>query len=199
MSIRLESVTKIYPNGVKAVDDVTLEINPGEFVVLVGPSGCGKSTLLRMIAGLEDVSDGAIYIEDVDVTVFGATEKDPTRTITGKHCTYDEDTSDFQCNGDVHIHLDPRTTIFTEELVYNHRDGVATSPHHAHLEQECITGEADEFEYGVNSGLLKLNGHVKIDTPQKTELQTEAAVFQQKEAWTTMSGGLLTTASQSSW
>jgi multiple sugar transport system ATP-binding protein len=68
MSIRLDSVTKIYPNGVKAVDEITLEINPGEFVVLVGPSGCGKSTVLRMIAGLEDVSDGAIYIEDVDVT-----------------------------------------------------------------------------------------------------------------------------------
>src|SRR5262249_36799966 len=68
MSIRLESVTKIYPNGVKAVDDITLEINPGEFVVLVGPSGCGKSTVLRMIAGLEDVSDGAIFIEDVDIT-----------------------------------------------------------------------------------------------------------------------------------
>jgi multiple sugar transport system ATP-binding protein len=68
MSIRLDAVTKIYPNGVKAVDEITLEINPGEFVVLVGPSGCGKSTVLRMIAGLEDVSDGAIYIEDVDVT-----------------------------------------------------------------------------------------------------------------------------------
>jgi multiple sugar transport system ATP-binding protein len=68
MSIRLENVTKIYPNGVKAVDEITLEINPGEFVVLVGPSGCGKSTVLRMIAGLEDVSDGAIFIEDADVT-----------------------------------------------------------------------------------------------------------------------------------
>ena len=68
MSIRLEAVTKIYPNGVKAADEITLEINPGEFVVLVGPSGCGKSTVLRMIAGLEDVSDGAIFIEDVDVT-----------------------------------------------------------------------------------------------------------------------------------
>jgi len=134
--------------------------------------------------------DNKSMLEDVDVTVYGATEKDPTRTITGKRCTYDQDTSDFQCNGDVHIHLDPRTTIFTEELVYNHRDGVATSPHHAHLEQEGTTGEADEFEYGVNSGLLKLNGHVKIDTPQKTELQTQAAVFQQKEYWTTMSGGV---------
>jgi multiple sugar transport system ATP-binding protein len=76
MSIRLESVTKIYPNGVKAVDDITLEINPGEFVVLVGPSGCGKSTVLRMIAGLEDVSDGAIFIEDVDVTDKPPQERD---------------------------------------------------------------------------------------------------------------------------
>ena len=52
--IRVQNVTKVYPNGVKAVDDVTLEIADGEFLVLVGPSGCGKSTLLRMIAGLED-------------------------------------------------------------------------------------------------------------------------------------------------
>jgi multiple sugar transport system ATP-binding protein len=67
-SIELESVTKIYPNGVKAVDAVSLDIRPGEFVVLVGPSGCGKSTLLRMIAGLEDVTAGEVYIGDDDVT-----------------------------------------------------------------------------------------------------------------------------------
>jgi len=66
--ITLDSVTKIYSNGVKAVDAVDLEINEGEFVVLVGPSGCGKSTLLRMIAGLEDVSDGSIAIGGEDVT-----------------------------------------------------------------------------------------------------------------------------------
>jgi multiple sugar transport system ATP-binding protein len=66
--IQLAEVTKIYPNGVKAVDAVNLDIRDGEFVVLVGPSGCGKSTLLRMIAGLEDVTDGAVLIGDVDVT-----------------------------------------------------------------------------------------------------------------------------------
>jgi len=66
--ITLDAVTKIYANGVRAVDGVELEIRDGEFVVLVGPSGCGKSTLLRMIAGLEDVTDGAISIGDVDVT-----------------------------------------------------------------------------------------------------------------------------------
>jgi multiple sugar transport system ATP-binding protein len=66
--IRLDAVTKIYPNGVKAVDRISLDIRLGEFVVLVGPSGCGKSTLLRMIAGLEDVSMGDIYVGDLDVT-----------------------------------------------------------------------------------------------------------------------------------
>jgi multiple sugar transport system ATP-binding protein len=66
--IQLDEVTKVYPNGVKAVDAVSLDIREGEFVVLVGPSGCGKSTLLRMIAGLEDVTSGAVLIEDVDVT-----------------------------------------------------------------------------------------------------------------------------------
>jgi multiple sugar transport system ATP-binding protein len=66
--IRLDEITKVYPNGVLAVDEVTLDINEGEFVVLVGPSGCGKSTLLRMIAGLEDVTEGEILIDDRDVT-----------------------------------------------------------------------------------------------------------------------------------
>jgi multiple sugar transport system ATP-binding protein len=58
----------VYPNGVLAVNEVTLDIGEGEFVVLVGPSGCGKSTLLRMIAGLEDVTEGEILIDDNVVT-----------------------------------------------------------------------------------------------------------------------------------
>ncbi len=62
--IRLEDVTKRYPNGVAAVDDVSLDIADGEFMVLLGPSGCGKTTLLRMIAGLEDVTAGSIWIGD---------------------------------------------------------------------------------------------------------------------------------------
>jgi multiple sugar transport system ATP-binding protein len=66
--IRLENVSKVYPNGVCAVDDVSLEIHEGEFVVLVGPSGCGKTTLLRMLAGLEEITAGTAFIGDVDVT-----------------------------------------------------------------------------------------------------------------------------------
>jgi multiple sugar transport system ATP-binding protein len=60
--VTLEHVDKIYPGNVKAVSDFNLEIADGEFVVLVGPSGCGKSTTLRMVAGLEEISAGAIRI-----------------------------------------------------------------------------------------------------------------------------------------
>jgi multiple sugar transport system ATP-binding protein len=74
--IRLEDATKVYPNGFKALDALTLEIRDGEFVVLVGPSGCGKSTLLRMIAGLEDVTEGRIVIGDRDVTGLRPRDRD---------------------------------------------------------------------------------------------------------------------------
>jgi multiple sugar transport system ATP-binding protein len=66
--IRLEGVWKRFKGGVEAVRDVNLEVKPGEFMVLVGPSGCGKSTVLRMIAGLEETSEGRVFIGDRDVT-----------------------------------------------------------------------------------------------------------------------------------
>ena len=61
--LKLEHVYKVYPSGVQAVTDFTMEIEDKEFIVFVGPSGCGKSTTLRMIAGLEDISDGDLYID----------------------------------------------------------------------------------------------------------------------------------------
>ncbi len=62
--VTLQNVEKIYPGKVKAVRDLNLTINDGEFIVLVGPSGCGKSTTLRMIAGLEEITSGTIHIGD---------------------------------------------------------------------------------------------------------------------------------------
>lgn len=63
-SLSLRHVEKRYPNGYVAVKDFNLEIADKEFVIFVGPSGCGKSTTLRMIAGLEDISSGELYIDD---------------------------------------------------------------------------------------------------------------------------------------
>src|SRR5215213_5769015 len=60
--IKLENVTKRFPDGYEAVRDMSLDIKDGEFMILVGPSGCGKSTALRMIAGLEDITDGELRI-----------------------------------------------------------------------------------------------------------------------------------------
>jgi multiple sugar transport system ATP-binding protein len=75
-AIELEHVTKVFAGGVTAVDDVSLDIGAGEFIVLVGPSGCGKSTLLRMIAGLEEVSQGRVAIGDRDVTDLAPRDRD---------------------------------------------------------------------------------------------------------------------------
>src|SRR4029453_3777889 len=62
--INLINVNKVYPPDVKAVEDVDLHINDGEFMILLGPSGCGKSTTLRMIAGLENITSGDLYLGD---------------------------------------------------------------------------------------------------------------------------------------
>jgi multiple sugar transport system ATP-binding protein len=75
-AIELEHVSKVFAGGVVAVDDVSLTVTDGEFMVLVGPSGCGKSTLLRMVAGLEEVTDGRISIGERDVTDMAPRHRD---------------------------------------------------------------------------------------------------------------------------
>ena len=72
----LEDVNKEYDNGFQAVTDLNLEINEGEFLVMVGPSGCGKSTTLRMIAGLEDISSGTLKIGDRVVNELPPKDRD---------------------------------------------------------------------------------------------------------------------------
>ena len=63
-SLSLRGIYKRYPGGVVAVSDFTMNIKDKEFIILVGPSGCGKSTTLRMIAGLEEISEGELFIGD---------------------------------------------------------------------------------------------------------------------------------------
>lgn len=75
-SLTLNSVSKIYPDGYKAVNDFSLTIPDKEFLVLVGPSGCGKSTTLRMIAGLETISQGEVFIGDKKVNNVEPKDRD---------------------------------------------------------------------------------------------------------------------------
>ena len=75
-AIDIKSAGKIYPNGTRALEDVSITINDGEFVVLVGPSGCGKTTLLRMVAGLEDITEGEIAIGDKTVNEVAPKDRD---------------------------------------------------------------------------------------------------------------------------
>jgi multiple sugar transport system ATP-binding protein len=71
-----EEVDKVYPNGVRAVESLSLEVHDGEFLVLVGPSGCGKTTALRMVAGLEEISDGTVSIGGRVVNDLSPKERD---------------------------------------------------------------------------------------------------------------------------
>jgi multiple sugar transport system ATP-binding protein len=74
--VAFERVSKIYPDGTRAVNDINLEIDDGEFMVLVGPSGCGKTTALRMVAGLEEISEGALKIGDRIVNHVPSRDRD---------------------------------------------------------------------------------------------------------------------------
>lgn len=76
--LSLQHIDKIYPGGVQAVFDFNIEIEHGEFVVLVGPSGCGKSTVLRMIAGLEEISAGDMYLSDKRINDVAPSNRDIT-------------------------------------------------------------------------------------------------------------------------
>jgi len=75
-AINITDVGKVYPNGTRALENVNIEIHDGEFVVLVGPSGCGKTTLLRMVAGLEDITEGEISIANKVVNEVAPKDRD---------------------------------------------------------------------------------------------------------------------------
>jgi multiple sugar transport system ATP-binding protein len=75
-TVRLDKVTKVFPGGARALDEVSLDVHDGEFLVLVGPSGCGKSTVLRIIAGLEDASSGSVAIDGEIVDQIPPKERD---------------------------------------------------------------------------------------------------------------------------
>ncbi len=75
-NLNLKNIYKVYPNGTKAVNDFSMDIENNEFIVFVGPSGCGKSTVLRMIAGLEEISAGELKIDNTVVNDVDCKNRD---------------------------------------------------------------------------------------------------------------------------
>jgi ABC-type sugar transport system ATPase subunit len=75
-TVSLEGLTKVYANGVEAVNGLDLQVDNGEFVVIVGPSGCGKTTALRMVAGLEEITSGTLRFGDRVVNDVSPRERD---------------------------------------------------------------------------------------------------------------------------
>ena len=75
-TLSLQHIDKIYDNNVQAVFDFNLDVKDGELIVLVGPSGCGKSTTLRIVAGLEDISNGKLLLDGKDITQTPAKDRD---------------------------------------------------------------------------------------------------------------------------
>ena len=75
-NLKLNHIYKVYPNGVKAVNDFSMDIADKEFIVFIGPSGCGKSTTLKMIAGLEEITAGELCIGDTVVNDVEPKERD---------------------------------------------------------------------------------------------------------------------------
>lgn len=75
-TLSFRNIKKIYPGGIEVIPDISLEVNDGEFIVIVGPSGCGKSTLMRMVAGLEEITAGEIRIDDRVVNTLEPADRD---------------------------------------------------------------------------------------------------------------------------
>ena len=75
-AITLQRVSKVYADGTRAVNSLDLEVSDGEFMVLVGPSGCGKTTALRMVAGLEEISEGTVQIGERVVNHVPSRDRD---------------------------------------------------------------------------------------------------------------------------
>ena len=96
-SVEFDHVSKVYGGTVRAVDDISLRVEPGTLVTLLGPSGCGKTTMLRMIAGLEMATSGRIMIGDRDVTKLPATDRDVSMVFQSyalfPHMTVEENVS----------------------------------------------------------------------------------------------------------
>ena len=139
--ITLESVSKRF-GAVKAVDAISFRAEKGKFVVLLGPSGCGKSTLLRLIAGLDEVSAGKIFIEGRDVTAL-----DPTKRIRPEHIR-------LVTNGD-------GVAAFVESAEYHGADTIVS----ARVGEASLLVRAPGVERRRDASFRRGDGRTRLELP----------------------------------
>ena len=153
----------------------------------------GGKTLFTIRANTSlGYKDNRYQLEDVDVTVNGQTPSESPKRIRSKYCSYDQQSNDFKFQGNVNVLLDEKTSVRTDELTYNQQSRTVVSATPATIEQPgSMSGRADSFEYGLDSGILTLNGKVYVSTPSQTSLEADSAIFQQKENWATMAGNVI--------
>jgi multiple sugar transport system ATP-binding protein len=204
-SIRLERVNKVYPGGVHAVHDVDLEIEDGEFMVLVGPSGCGKSTLLRMIAGLEEITSGALFIGDRDVTQVSPRQRD-VAMVFQNYALYPHMTVEKNLGYGLRVRSTPKNEIKTrvdrvatmlglEELL-ERRPGALSGGQRqrvamgraiirepaAFLMDEPLSNLDAKLRVGMRAELSHLHERLNVTTVYVTHDQVEAMTLGQRVA-----------------
>ena len=204
-AIRLERVNKVYPGGVHAVHDVDLEIEDGEFMVLVGPSGCGKSTLLRMIAGLEEITSGSLFIGDRDVTQVSPRQRD-VAMVFQNYALYPHMTVERNLGYGLRVRSTPKDEIKTrvdrvarmlglEELL-DRRPGALSGGQRqrvamgraiirepaAFLMDEPLSNLDAKLRIGMRAELSHLHERLNVTTVYVTHDQVEAMTLGQRVA-----------------
>jgi multiple sugar transport system ATP-binding protein len=204
-AIELEHVTKAFAGGVVAVDDVNLTIEDGEFVVLVGPSGCGKSTLLRMIAGLEEITDGTVAIGDTDVTDLPPADRD-IAMVFQNYALYPHMSVRENLGFGLSVRRTPKAEISTRvqdvAALLGLQDLLDRKPAHlsggqrqrvamgraiirepkAFLMDEPLSNLDAKLRVGMRASLAQLHSRLSVTTVYVTHDQTEAMTLGQRVA-----------------
>ena len=201
--VSLRHINKIYPNGVQAVYDFNLEINPHDFIALVGPSGCGKSTTLRMIAGLEEISSGELFINHIYTNYLPSKDRDIAMVFQSYALYPQLNVYDNIAFGLKMRHVDKKTI---EERVYQAADILDLGPYLDRKPKELSGGQMQRVALGraivrnaklflmdeplsnldaklrvqMRSEIVRIHEEVKATTIYVTHDQTEAMTMANK-------------------
>src|SRR6476469_1256211 len=189
--ITLDRVTKAF-GSVKAVDEVSLEVGDGEFLVLSGSAGCGKSTLLRLLAGLEDVTEGTIAIGDRDVTDLAPRSRD-IAMVFQSYALYPHMTVRQNLGYGLRARKTPKNEIVQRvdevaallgltDLLHRRPAQLSGGQRQAVLLDEPLSNLDAKLRVGMRASLAQLHQRLGVTTVYVTHDQTEAMTLGQRVA-----------------